>query len=459
VIAQHAGSLLKYPARVSFGWYLTVIVLGGLLLHRPACRHAEREPIRFVDALFTSTSAVCVTGLATRSTGNDYNFLGQLVIVALIQLGGVGIITVTTFAMVQLGARASLRQRSVIAESLGTGDRADLRKILRRVLYATFVCEGIGAALLTARFAFDMPFARALWFGAFHAVSAFCNAGFGLLDDSLVRYQGDVIVNLVVPALIIIGGIGFPVILDLRRHRHRPPRERWDRLTLHTKMMFLGTAVLLILGFLGFLALEWEGVLEEMPWWKRLMVSSFHSVTPRTAGFNTVDLQDLSNATLFLTILLMAVGAGPCSTAGGFKVSTLAVLTMYAWSRFRGGSRVNAFRRSVPNETVGRALTIVLIFGVAIVLLLTALLVVEQAGHSHREAGGDFLDALFEVVSAIGTVGLSTGLTPTLSDAGKAIIMLLMFLGRLGPVSVFIALSSAEGRRGVEYASEEPLLG
>jgi trk system potassium uptake protein len=459
LVTQHSGSLLKYPARVSFTWYLSVIVLGGLLLHQPVCRHASAEPVRLIDALFTSTSAVCVTGLATRSTGNDFNFLGQLVIVTLVQLGGVGIITVTTFAMVQLGNRASLRQRSVIAESLGTGDRADLRKILGRVLYATFVCEGIGAALLTIRFAFDMPFPTALWFGVFHAVSAFCNAGFGLLDDNLIPYQGDVVVNLVVPALIVIGGIGFPVILDLRRYRHRPWRERWERLNLHSKVMLLGTAALITLGFASFMALEWEGVLAPMPWWKRPMVALFQSVTTRTAGFNTVDLRELTNATLFVMILLMAIGAGPCSTAGGFKVSTLAVLLLYSWTRFRGGNRVNAFRRTVPTETAGRALTIVLIFGVAIVLMLTALLVVEQAGEPHNAAAGDFLDAMFEVVSAIGTVGLSTGITPTLSDAGKAIIMLLMFLGRLGPISVFVAISLGAEKRDLEYAAEEPLLG
>ncbi|HMP06914.1 MAG TPA: potassium transporter TrkG, partial [Lacipirellulaceae bacterium] len=224
MVTRHAGSLLKYPARVSLAWYLIVIVVGALLLHRPACRNAERAPIGLLDAFFTSTSAVCVTGLATRSTGEDFNLLGQLVIVGLIQLGGVGIITVTTFAMVQLGNRASLRQRSVIAESLGTGDRVDLRSILRRVLYATLLCESLGALLLTARFAFDMSLTDALWHGVFHAISAFCNAGFGLWDDSLTRYQGDLIVNAVVPVLVIIGGIGFPVILDVFRHRKLPWR-------------------------------------------------------------------------------------------------------------------------------------------------------------------------------------------------------------------------------------------
>ena len=243
----------------------------------------------------------------------------------LVQLGGVGIITVTTFAMVQLGNRATLRQRSVIAESLGTGDRADLRKILRRVLYATFVCEGIGAAdldrAIRVRHAVRLrPFGLACSMRC----SAFCNAGFGLLDDNLIPYQGDAVVNLVVPALIVIGGIGFPVLLDLRRHRRRPWREMWERLNLHSKVMLLGTAALITLGFASIMVLEWEGVLAPMPWWKRPMVALFQSVTTRTAGFNTVDLRELTNATLFVMILLMAIGAGPCSTAGGFKVSTLA---------------------------------------------------------------------------------------------------------------------------------------
>jgi trk system potassium uptake protein TrkH len=459
VPTQHLGSLVKYPARVSFAWYLIAIVLGGLILRLPACRVATADPIRWVDSLFTATSATCVTGLATRSTGDHYSFLGQVVILALFQLGGVGIITVTTFAMVQLGNRAGLRQRMVIVESLGVGDRADLRTILRRVLIATFVCEGVGVLLLTARFWFDLPLSQALWFGVFHAVSAFCNAGFGLWDDSLTRYQGDLVVNVVIMSLIVVGGIGFPVILDVRRHWRRSWQDMWDHLNLHTKIMLIGTAGLLSVSIVGFLVLEWEGVLAPMPWWKRPLVAMFHSVSARTAGFNTVDMSDLTNATLFLTILLMMIGAGPCSTAGGFKVSTLAVLLMYAWTRFRGGSRINAFRRTIPAETAGRALTVAMIFGVVMVLMLTVLLVVEQAGLPHHQSQGDFLDALFEAASALGTVGLSTGITPYLSDAGKIVIILLMFMGRLGPISVFVAISSIEQKPSLEFASEEPLLG
>jgi trk system potassium uptake protein TrkH len=451
--------LVKYPARVSFAWYLSLILAGGLILHLPACRRAAAEPIRLIDAIFTSTSACCVTGLATRSTGNDFSFVGQLVILALIQLGGVGIITVTTFAMVQLGAQSSLRQRQVMVESLGMSDRADLRKILGRVLFSTLLFEGVGALILAIRFAFDMPLGQAVWAGTFHSVSAFCNAGFGLWDDSLVRYQTDVVINLVIPLLIIVGGIGFPVILDLRRHRHRPWRELWDRLNVHSKLMLVGTAVLLAFGAISFLLLEWDGVLGKLTWWQRPLVAMFHSATTRTAGFNSVELRQLSTATLFITILLMMVGAGPCSSAGGFKVSTLSVLVLYAWTRFRGGSRVSVFRRTIPAETTGKAIVVAMIFFVMTALSLVAMLIVEQAAMSNFRAQNEFLDAAFEVASALGTVGLSMGITPQLSDAGKIVIMALMFMGRLGPISVFVAMSSFERKNTVEYASVEPLLG
>jgi trk system potassium uptake protein TrkH len=459
VVTQHIGSLAKYPARVSFAWYLSAIVAGGMLLHLPACRYSTVEPIRWIDALFTSTSATCVTGLATRSTGNDFNVLGQLVIMGLIQLGGVGIMTVTTFAMVQMGNRASLRHRSVIVETLGATHGSDLRTILRRVLYAAFLCEGVGALFLALRFAFDMPLVEALWWGVFHSVSAFCNAGFGLHDKSLVPYQGDLVVNVVVPALIVVGGIGFPVILDLRRHRRRPWGELWQHLNLHSKIMLLGTALLVSFTFVMFLALEWDGVLRDMPWWKRLAVAMFQAITPRTAGFNTVDYNDLTNATLFLTIILMAIGAGPCSTAGGFKVSTLGVLVLYAWSRFRGDEHINSFRRTISPETAGRALVVTMVFLVMINVGLIALLVAEQADTPHHMAQEEFLDAMFEVVSALGTVGLSTGITPELKDASKVILILLMFMGRLGPISIFLAVSRAEKKSSLEFAREEPLLG
>jgi trk system potassium uptake protein TrkH len=259
--------------------------------------------------------------------------------------------------------------------------------------------------------------------------------------------------------LIITGGIGFPVILDLARNSNGSWPSRWERLTLHSKLMLGGTAVLIALGMISFLVLEWEDALTGMPYWKRPLVALFHSVTCRTAGFNSVDLSSLTNATLFVSILLMMIGAGPGSTAGGIKVTTLAILALRAWASLCGRERVNLFRRTIPRETVIKAIVTAMLFSAIAVVSLTILLAFEQSGQPHVESKGLFLDATFEVVSALGTVGLSTGFTETLSGAGRVIIILLMFIGRLGPITMFAALSRSEQREPIEFSSEEPLIG
>lgn len=453
------GSLVKYPARAAVGWYLGLIAAGSLLLLHPLCHGSQERPISPLDAAFTSTSASCVTGLIVRSTEHDFSFLGHLVILFLIQLGGIGIMTVTTFVMFHLGGRQSLRHRAVLSETLGADAGADLKWILRNVIVMTLIFEGSGFVLLTVHNLFDHPPLTATWHALFHSVSAFCNAGFALHDDSLTRYQGDPLVNFTVTALIVTGGIGFPAILDMKRNWHGPWGERWGRLHLHSKLMLTGTAVLLVLGTAGFLALEWDGTLKDIPFWDRPLVAVFHSVSCRTAGFNTVEMSSLTNATLFISILLMAIGAGPCSTAGGFKVSTVAVLVLRAWATLHGHTRVNLARRTVPRETVDRAMATAMLFFVVAIVALTTLLVIEQSEEPHPQSQGLFLDAALEVVSALGTVGLSTGMTQHLSNAGRVIIIMLMFIGRLGPISVFIALSRAERSDPVEFPAEAPLIG
>ncbi|MAT69790.1 MAG: hypothetical protein CMJ58_09725 [Planctomycetaceae bacterium] len=461
-VPSFSGSLAKYPARASFAWYAGLVTLGALLLRLPMCRgSAAATRINILDAIFTSTSAACVTGLAVRDTGSDFSFIGQLVILGMIQLGGIGIMTVTTFTLLNLGTRTSLRHRNVIAETLGADERTDLRWVLRNVIITTFVCEAIGWLLLSLRFAFAQgkDFGHAIWSGLFHSVSAFCNAGFSLYSNSLTYYSDDPIVCGVVIALVVIGGLGFPVILDIFRHWKQPWGELWVKLSMHSKVMLIGTAALLAFSTVGIFLLEIDGVLAELPWWQKPIVAAFHAVSCRTAGFNTIDVATLSNATLFVSILLMLVGAGPCSTAGGFKVSTLMVLALHAWTRFRGGTHINFARRSIPSEAAGRATAVAMLFTVVMVVALTALLVIEQHSIPHRESKGLFMDALFETASALGTVGLSTGMTEQLSHAGRLIIIILMFLGRLGPISVFAAISSIEQRHTLEYEHEEPLLG
>lgn len=453
------GSVTKYPARMSLLCYLMFMVLGAILLYQPFCHRPGSEPISAINSLFTATSAVCVTGLTVVSTQNDFSMWGQLVILVMAQVGGIGIMTITTFVLFRLGRRQTLRQRAVVTEIAGSDEISDLRRILWSVIVMTFVLEAAGALMLWISLVPAMPAGEALWSAIFHSVSAFCNAGFSLYDDSLTRFQRNHLLLLTVSALIIIGGLGFPVMLDVRNSLYAARGSRWTRLHLHSKIMLVGTAALLLLGFVVILWLEWNGVLKDRPLAQKFLLAFFHSVTPRTAGFNAVNMGTLSNATLFFTMLLMFVGGGAGSTAGGYKVSTLVILCLRAWSTFRGFSRVNVFRRTIPREVIERALVTVMLFAGVATLGLTLLLIIEQSSQPREDAQGLFLDAAFEVVSALGTVGLSTGLTENLTSYGKWIVICLMLMGRLGPISIFVAVSGSQRKEAFEYPSEEPLIG
>lgn len=455
---KFTGAVAKFPARAAILSYLAVIALGTGLLSTPLCHAEGRTPFSFLDAAFTATSAVCVTGLTVRSTGHDLSFAGQLVVLVLIQSGGIGIMTFTTFGTLQLGRGYGLRERLAVANTLGSRPRDDLRWVLGNVLLIVVLLEGIGFALLALRNLADFPLGEALWHALFHSVSAFCNAGFALHDDSLVRYHDSYSVNAIVGSLIVVGGLGFPVLLDLRR-RFLPGGAGSERLSLHTKIVLLGTALFLVLGAAAFLVLESENALAGRSWSQRIVVSVFQSITARTAGFNTLEIAGLTNATLFVLILLMTIGAGPCSTGGGFKVSTVVVLTLLAWAKFRGLKRVHFARRTVAAQTVEQSAAAVLVFAGIGILGLLGLLVIGQREMPHAAAAGVFLDASFEVVSALGTVGLSTGLTAELSEAGRVFLIGLMFVGRLGPLTVFVALSRSAAEQQIDYPSEDVLIG
>ena len=370
--------------------------------------------------------------------------------------------TLTTFIVVQLGGRGGLRHRAVIAETLGAGDDTDVRSILRRVLYSTAIIEGVGIAALWIRLCFEYPFLKALWHASFHAISAFCNAGFALHDDNLVRYQNDPIVNGVICSLIILGGIGFPVILDVYNRFNWRRSFDWQELHIHSKITIAATVFLILLGFVLLLAIEWDNSIENSPWYGKIQIAFFQSITCRTAGFNTIPLTELTRASLFVMILLMAIGAGSCSTAGGIKVSTVALLAMQAYRRFQGRSCMSFFRRTIPQAAVDRAMATTMTFLAIGTLACTLLMVVELSGNKHPQLDKNIdpsLAIIFEVVSALGTVGLSMDLTPNLSDLGKCIIIGLMFMGRLGPISVISALSKTVREPKVEFANEEPLIG
>jgi len=456
-MAQFTGSLVSYPARVSFAAYALTILVGGFALTLPAARHPGRPPVSLVDGVFTATSACCVTGLTVRSTVSDFSELGQGIILFLIQLGGLGIMTITTLVAFQIGGQATLRQRAVIADTLGIKSGRDLRWVAWALLGTVLLCEAVGfAGLCWASWGTAAP-RDVAWAALFHSVSAFCNAGFALHDQNLVPDRGSVPVNLLICWLIIVGGLGFPVIFDVcSRLRRREPL--WERLHTQSKMMLIGTAVLLAFGAFSFWALEWEEAIGGEPLATKLLMGVFHSTTCRTAGFNTVDYGALSSATLFLAIILMAIGAGPCSTAGGFKVSTAMTLVVSAWSSFRGRSRANFFKRTIPAAAIARATATALVFVAVAIAALVTLLVVESRNPLASRPRW-FLEALFECISALGTVGLSTGITSGLSDPGKLVLVALMVAGRLGPLTAAVALSRQRQSWQPAYPEEEPLVG
>ncbi|MFM8985075.1 MAG: TrkH family potassium uptake protein [Planctomycetia bacterium] len=456
-MAQFTGSLVSYPARVSFAAYVITILLGGVFLTLPAARQPGRPPVSLVDGVFTATSACCVTGLTVRSTLHDFSPLGQAVILGLIQLGGLGIMTITTLLSFHMGGQATLRQRAVVAETLGIKSGRDPRWVTLAVLLTVLVAEACGFVLLLWADWGSAAAGQVAWRSLFHAVSAFCNAGFALHDQNLMPDAGQASINLVICGLIIVGGLGFPVIIDVCTRLRR--REGfWERLHTQSKMMLIGTAALLAFGAVSFWALEWDEAIGGEPLSTKLLMGLFHSTTCRTAGFNTVDYAGLSSATLFLAIILMAIGAGPCSTGGGFKVSTFMTLVVSAWSNFRGWRHANFFRRTIPENAVERATATALLFAAVAIAALVTLLAVESSGTLSARPRW-FLEALFECISALGTVGLSTGITPTLTDPGKLVLVALMLLGRLGPITAAVALARERRTYQPRFPEEEPLIG
>jgi len=440
------------------GSFALVIAVGTLLLSLPFARGGE--PVPFVDALFTSTSAVCVTGLTVVDTGSRFSPAGQAVILALIQVGGLGLMTFAVFVGVVLGRKVAFTDRMVIQDSMHHTPRAGIRRLVRYVLAFTLAVEAVGAALLWLRFRGQFPAGEAVWQSVFHSVSAFCNAGFGLLPDNLVPYRGDVLVNLVITGLIIVGGLGFLVNMELwDQLRLRLRGSRAPLPTLHSRLALTVTAALLLGGTVAFLALEWDNVLRGLPAGERVLAAWFQSVTPRTAGFNTIDYGQVSSDTLFFTIFLMFVGASPGSTGGGIKTTTFGLLVALVVARWRGRGRATVFHRTIPHAVMDRALTLALLAWALVSLAVGLLVATETRGVPFGAAEPRFLALMFEAVSAFGTVGLSTGITASLSGAGKLVLVALMYAGRVGPLTLVLAVGPRPGRGRFRYAEENVMVG
>jgi trk system potassium uptake protein TrkH len=437
--------------------FAAAIGVGTVLLALPVS--TVGSPVTVLEALFTATSAVCVTGLTVVDTGTRFSPFGQWVILGLIQAGGLGIMTYALFATLLLGRRISFQHRLVLQDSLHHSPTTRLKALLRHVVVLTLLIEATGAALLWLHWHGELP-DRAAYLAVFHAVSAFCNAGFSVFPDGLVRFRGDLVVNAVITGLIIVGGLGFLVSLELRdRLLQRLRGERPAPLSLHARLVVTVTAALLVYGFVGFLVLEWDNLLRGLPPHETLLAAWFQSVTPRTAGFNTVDYGRATAATLYLTVFLMFVGASPGSTGGGIKTTSCGLIVALFHARWRGRGRATLFRRTVPHEAMDRAVALTLL---SLALVGTSVLVltfVEQRFAPANTSGPPFLALLFEAVSAFGTVGLSAGITASLTPLGKLVIIALMFVGRVGPLTVALAAGHSEEKGRIRYAEENVMVG
>lgn len=444
------------PAQLIILSFSGVILLGSTLLSLPLA--TTGQPIPWIDALFTVTSATCVTGLTVVDTGAYFSGFGQVLILIFIQLGGLGITTLSAMIFYLFTESLPLRDREVVLRTLA-GTRAvtpSLGQLLRAVLVLTLAIESVGALLLTLRFAFDYPLPRAAYLGLFHAVSAFCNAGFGLFSDNLVGYQGDWAVNFTIMALVVLGGLGFSVLLELLRIAQG--QQAWARLSLHSKVVLFTTAFLIPLGALVIYGMEHGNILRGMSASTQFLVSLFQSISLRTAGFNTVDIGHLTDPTLFFMIMLMFIGGASGSCAGGIKVNTFALLVALTWSRLHGRNDVEIFERRISPWAIPRVITLVILSVCFVTFMVLLLSLAEQGMLSHQQSRGAFMEVVFEAFSAFGTVGYSAGLTPHLSTPGKALIILLMFVGRVGPLTLG-ALFTERKKRPLRYPEENVLVG
>lgn len=441
------------PAKTLAISFAVVIAVGTVALRQPWAAQPGRQ-LRWVEALFTATSATCVTGLIVRLPG-DHSVLGQVVIASLIQIGGLGIMTFGLFFMLLLGRRLSLFGRDILMSSLAQGPWEDFWPLLRTVMLATFAIEGMGALLLAIGWWGEMGWQSIPW-GVFHAISAFCNAGLGLHPASLIPWRAHPVVPVVVGWLIIAGGLGFlPMTELLERWRigHRRP------LSLHTRTVLAVTAALLVIGWLGFAVLEWRTTLAGMPLGEKILATWLQGIVPRTAGFSSVDFGAMRPVTLLFVMVLMFIGASPGSTGGGVKTTTVGVLVAVIIARIRSRRQVSLFGRGIGDASVATAIVVFITAAAVVVAGTLGVSICEHAISGGAEARARFLAESFDVVSAFGTVGLSTGITPELTDWSWVVLVVVMFIGRVGPLTLGLALAGRRPRVEARFVEEEMLIG
>ena len=451
-INARIASIPLPPPLVFMGSFLIVIFGGTFLLLLPGATH---RGIKFIDALFTSTSATCVTGLVVVPTGSFFTRYGHNVILALIQIGGLGLMTFATFSALILRGEIGIKEHILFGDFLNINVLGKIKSIVGAIIGFTAFFETIGTVLLyLATGIYNNLTEGRLYFSLFHSVSAFCNAGFSLWDENLMPFARNTLGSLTVMTLIVFGGIGFVVLADFWGYIKKPFRKKRlsvPHFSLHTKIVIWTTAALIVVGAVVFYLLEAHGVLAPLPAGFRVLAAFFQSITPRTAGFNTVNTGALSPATLFFLMILMFIGASPGSTGGGIKTTTFAVLVLTIVSRLAGRDKIHISGRSVPIMVV-RAASMVLFLGLVVVSLGTFFLLI-------FEPDIPLIKLLFEEVSAFGTVGLSTGITPQLSTPSKIVIIITMFLGRIGPLTFLTAVLYRRQKSRIDYPPEDVMIG
>lgn len=435
------------PPQILVLGFAAITLVGALLLMLPISS-TSGNTVGFIDALFTSTSATCVTGLVVLDTGTTFTIFGKSVILVLMQIGGLGFMTMATLFSLVLKRKISLRDRLILQEAMNQGSMEGIVRLIRRVLIYSLVIEGCGAVLLSIRWAFDMPLGRAIYFGVFHSVSMFNNAGFDIFGDfrSLTDYVYDPLVNMIVMFLIVSGGIGFIVMSDLVEFRVK------RRLSLHSKVVLSTTAGLILVGALVIFTFEFTNsrTLGSLNIGGKIISSFFQSVSPRTAGANTLDIAGMRQASQFFIVILMFIGVSPGSTGGGIKTTTFTMMLAAVIAMLRGREDIVLFRYRLAQERIYKALTITLLALLFIIMVSMVLSTTEDS---------DFLAILFETTSAFATVGLSMGLTPELSTIGKILICITMFAGRLGLLTLAYALGPKQGKSLYKYPEGKIIIG
>lgn len=452
------------PTQILVLGFLFLIFSGGVLLSLPLSS-ADGSFTPFLDSLFTSASATCVTGLTVVNTAQHWSFFGKLIILMLIQIGGLGFITLMTAVLLLAGKRITLKERVVIQESLNLSKKHGIVRFVKFLAKFTLAIELIGAIILTFCFLSDYSPLKAVGMGIFHSISAFCNAGFDIIGtNSLMPYAEDIIVNIVIMLLVITGGLGFPVWVDLLglinndKEKKLKIKQKIKKLSLHSKLVLISTVILILSGALFTFVFECNNpdTMGNYSTSGKILASFFHSVVLRTAGFLTMDYSGLRYSTEFLSIILMMIGGSPCGTAGGIKTISAAIILLAVISIIKDKDSIYAFRRSISFRILQKALTVTILM-LTILLLATTVLSVTEA---NMRFDYEFIDLLFETASALGTVGSSVGLTPYLSGIGKVIIIICMFIGRLGPITVAISFMTPNtDKNKIHYPAEDVLVG